>query len=136
VLNVSADHLDRHTDMAGYAKEKEHIFRGDGHMVINLDDPVVKAMQHANRNTYTFSVKTSADFYLADRNGSEYLMFRELPLMPLVELPLEGRHNAANALAAFALGTALNLDVQAMCKALKNSKAWNTVCSVSPKSVA
>lgn len=122
VLNVSADHLDRHTDMAGYAKEKEHIFRGDGYMVINLDDPVVKAMQQANRNTYTFSIKTTADFYLADQNNIEYLMFRGQPLMALAELPLEGRHNAANALAALALGTTVNLDVQAMCKALKKFK--------------
>jgi len=40
-------------------------------------------------------------------------------LMPLAGLPLEGRHNAANALAAFALGTAVNLDKQAMCNALR-----------------
>jgi UDP-N-acetylmuramoylalanine--D-glutamate ligase len=39
--------------------------------------------------------------------------------MLLAELPLEGRHNAANALAALALGTAVCLDMKAMCSALK-----------------
>jgi UDP-N-acetylmuramoylalanine--D-glutamate ligase len=52
----------------------------------------------------------------------EYLMHGENVLMPLSELPLEGRHNAANALAALALGTALGLDQQAMCSALKKFK--------------
>ena len=42
--------------------------------------------------------------------------------MPLAALPLEGRHNAANALAALALGTAVGLDSQAMCNALRNFK--------------
>jgi UDP-N-acetylmuramoylalanine--D-glutamate ligase len=42
--------------------------------------------------------------------------------MPLADLPLEGRHNAANALAALALGTAVGLDMDAMCSALKNFK--------------
>lgn len=122
VLNVSADHLDRHVDMAGYAREKQQIFRGDGAMVINLDDPVVKAMRQADRNIYTFSVKTEADFYLAKQGDGEYLMFRGQVLMPLAQLPLEGRHNAANALAALALGQAVGLDIQAMCQALKKFK--------------
>jgi UDP-N-acetylmuramoylalanine--D-glutamate ligase len=37
-------------------------------------------------------------------------------------LPLEGRHNAANALAALALGTAVGLSPEAMCDALRRFK--------------
>ncbi|MDD4906978.1 MAG: cyanophycin synthetase, partial [Methylobacter tundripaludum] len=47
------------------------------------------------------------------------LMHDETCLMPLAELPLEGRHNAANALAALALGVAVGLDEQIMCDALR-----------------
>jgi UDP-N-acetylmuramoylalanine--D-glutamate ligase len=47
------------------------------------------------------------------------------PLMALHDLPLEGRHNAANALAALALGVAVGLDVDAMCSALKTFKGLN-----------
>ena len=46
-------------------------------------------------------------------------------LMALAELPLEGLHNAANALAALALGFAVGLDEQAMCKALRKFKGLN-----------
>ncbi|MGZ8158168.1 MAG: UDP-N-acetylmuramoyl-L-alanine--D-glutamate ligase [Methylobacter sp.] len=138
VLNVSADHLDRHADLAEYAREKQRVFRGDGVMVINADDPVVyamrddcmdaggRAMQGAiakdSRKTLTFSINKKADFHLAYQGDTEYLMHNEACLMPLAELPLEGRHNAANALAALALGVAVGLDEQIMCEALRKFK--------------
>ncbi|ASF46872.1 UDP-N-acetylmuramoyl-L-alanine--D-glutamate ligase [Methylovulum psychrotolerans] len=122
VLNVSADHLDRHADMAEYAQEKQRVFRGDGAMVLNLDDPVVADMQDASRVTHTFSIRTHADFYLAGPEGEEYLMHHDERLLALADLPLEGRHNAANALAALALGVSVGLDKTAMCKALRTFK--------------
>jgi UDP-N-acetylmuramoylalanine--D-glutamate ligase len=122
VLNVSADHLDRHADLAQYAATKQRVFNGKGYMVINIDDPIVKAMQEADRNCYTFSSKTAADFCIAQSEAGEYLMGRGQALMPLSDLPLEGRHNAANALAALALAAAVDLDLTACCKALKRFK--------------
>jgi UDP-N-acetylmuramoylalanine--D-glutamate ligase len=122
VLNISADHLDRHADMAEYAQEKQRVFNGTGAMVINGDDPTVSAMREDERVTSTFSIKAAADFYLADQAGVTYLMHNDEKLMPLGELPLEGRHNAANALAALALGAAVGLDTTAMCAALRKFK--------------
>jgi UDP-N-acetylmuramoylalanine--D-glutamate ligase len=138
VLNVSADHLDRHADINAYAKEKERIFDGNGCMVINADDEIVSAMKREGRKVLTFSIQQEADFYIANKVGedggkyagsnviqeaaTEYLMENDQPLMPLAELPLEGRHNAANALAALALGVAVNLDRRAMCNALRKFK--------------
>ena len=119
VLNISADHLDRHDDIASYAREKQSVFRGTGVMVINLDDPIVKDMTLSSRQVLTFSTKESADFCIDFKDGVEYLMHKNECLMALAELPLEGRHNAANALAALALGTAIGLDAVAMCDALK-----------------
>ena len=119
VLNISADHLDRHDDIASYAREKQSVFRGTGVMVINLDDPIVKDMTLSSRQVLTFSIKESADFCIDFKDGVEYLMLKNECLMALAELPLEGRHNAANALAALALGTAIGLEAVAMCDALK-----------------
>jgi UDP-N-acetylmuramoylalanine--D-glutamate ligase len=122
VLNVTADHLDRHTDLTEYALEKQRVYLGDGVMVINADDALVNAMQQAGRKILSFSIKCKADFYLAYQGESEYLMYQQQALMPLHDLPLEGRHNAANALAALALGVAVGLDVPAMCLALRTFK--------------
>ena len=122
VLNISADHLDRHSSITDYAQQKQRIFNGDGTMVLNADDPLVAAMHEPDRTALTFSIKKPADFHLAWHGNEEYLMQGTTPLMPLAALPLEGRHNAANALAALALGTAVGLDSQAMCNALRNFK--------------
>jgi len=145
VLNVSADHLDRHPDIEFYAQEKQRIFGGNGCMVINADDAVVCAMRKTDRNVITFSIERKADFYIGHTDDAgagampgrqtapefaafstsctsayaEFLMHAEQKLMPLAELPLEGRHNAANALAALALGSAVGLDEKAMCTALR-----------------
>lgn len=120
VLNVSPDHLDRHRNIADYAAEKQRIFRGDGVMVLNADDPVVLAMRDSGRHCLTFSVNRKADFWLDDVNG--HLMRDETPLLQRSELLLEGKHNVANALAALALGTAAGLNQAAMCRALKSFK--------------
>jgi UDP-N-acetylmuramoylalanine--D-glutamate ligase len=119
VLNVTADHLDRHKDITDYAEQKQRVFLGNGVMVINVGDPIVSAMQEEGRRTLTFSIQQKADFWIGKDQDNKYLMHGEKPLLALSELPLEGRHNAANALAALALGSAIGLDEQAMCKALK-----------------
>jgi UDP-N-acetylmuramoylalanine--D-glutamate ligase len=121
VLNLSPDHLDRHDGMADYAREKQRIFRGDGAVVLNADDPLVMAMAGEGRSCLTFSVLHHADFYL-QRGDINYLMFGEQKLMRADELRLEGAHNIGNALAALALGHAVGLDLDAMCQALKKFK--------------
>jgi UDP-N-acetylmuramoylalanine--D-glutamate ligase len=122
VLNVTADHMDRHDSMEDYAAEKQKIFNGDGVMVINLDDPWVKAMVKPERKIKTFSIHSQADYCLQSEGSIDYLVSENERLMALSELPLEGLHNASNALAALALGDAIGLDRQAMCNALRQFK--------------
>jgi UDP-N-acetylmuramoylalanine--D-glutamate ligase len=117
VLNVTADHLDRHADISTYAAEKQKIFSGTGVMVLNADDPVVMAMQQQGRECRTFSVKQRADYWFDETSGN--LLRGEQILMNQVQLPLEGRHNVANALAALAMGDAVGMDDGKMCTALQ-----------------
>lgn len=120
VLNVTADHLDRHADMNDYAAQKQKIFCGDGVMVLNADDAYVAAMQNSPREQYWFSIREEKGFHIGMCNDVEWLKNETEYLMPCSDLPLEGRHNQANALAALALGTAVGLDKESMCKALAN----------------
>lgn len=118
VLNVTADHLDRHLDMSDYAEQKQRVYAGSGVMIINCDDPMVAAMRAENRNTTTFSVQQRADFWLDE----SILKHGEHCLLSVAEIPLEGKHNVANVLAAYALGSAIGIDQQAMSSAIKNFK--------------
>jgi len=125
VLNISEDHLDRHEGIKGYAKEKQKIFSGDGVMILNQDDDIVKAMNDEARDVSFFTVQKNEGFYLQERQGESWLMNDGQPIMRQQELPLEGLHNAANALAALAIGSAAGLDTSSMCQALKRFKGLN-----------
>jgi len=122
VLNISPDHLDRHHTLAGYIEAKQKVFSGNGRMILNEDDAIVKDMVVANREFISFSLQTNTGFHLEERQGEIYLMDDTSPLMKQKELPLEGMHNVANAMAALALGKAVGLDMQSMCRALRDFK--------------
>lgn len=122
VLNVSEDHLDRHGNLADYAAIKSRIYRGEGVMVINADDPVVAAMAEAGREIVRFTLnepKTAVDFGLREHHGETWLARGESLLMPAAEVRIPGRHNLANALAALALGDSCGLPLPAMLQALR-----------------
>jgi UDP-N-acetylmuramoylalanine--D-glutamate ligase len=119
VLNVTPDHMDRYADMQAYAAAKARIFERSATAVINLDDPVVATMARDKKRRVTFSIEArEADYYLAGEADGQWLCCRGERLMALDEMRIAGRHNAANALAALALGDALGLDRVAMLSAL------------------
>jgi len=122
VLNVSPDHLDRCADVAAYAAAKARLFARCDIAVINLDDPLVVAMPHAAARTLSFSLRAAigADYAIARSEGAWWLTRRDEPLLPLAAMKIKGLHNAANALAALALGEALGLPQAAMLEELQS----------------
>jgi UDP-N-acetylmuramoylalanine--D-glutamate ligase len=121
VLNVSPDHLDRYASIEKYAAAKARIFARCETCVINLDDPLVMAMPRAARRTLSFSLRASigADYALAMHAEEWWLTRAGAPLLPVAALKVKGLHNAANALAALALGEALALPQAAMLSELE-----------------
>lgn len=121
VLNVTPDHIDRHGNLERYAAGKSKIFNGDGVMVLNVDDAIVRAMRDPHRKTVTFGINQAADVSVEFGRGERaWIVHSGQRLMPTDELQLEGRHNLENALAAMALGSTLGFDNQAMCQALRD----------------
>jgi UDP-N-acetylmuramoylalanine--D-glutamate ligase len=118
---VSADHLDRYGTLAEYAASKARIFRRCGTAVLNADDPLVAAMGASAKRRLHFSLdeQSSAEYRLHRHGGREWLARGAERLLALDELKLAGRHNAANALAALALGEALELPRAAMLECLR-----------------
>jgi len=121
VLNVSCDHLDRYASLAEYAAAKARIFSKCTTAVVNLDDPVVLAMPRSAQRTLSFSLREAvgADYYCSTGSAppgaaEAWLMRRDQRLLPLTALKIKGLHNAANALAALALGEALGLALSPM----------------------
>jgi len=120
VLNVTPDHLDRYHDLAEYAAAKARIFERCATAVVNLDDQVVVRMPRPGQRRVGFSLRRhDADFRLLAKDGEDWLAAGEVPLLPLGALRLPGRHNAANALAALALGSVAGIPAAAMTGVLR-----------------
>ena len=119
VLNVTPDHLDRYRDVAEYAAAKARIFERCTTAIVNLDDELVTHMTRPGQRQLGFSLsRNDADFGLLARDGRDWLAAGGEAVMPLDALKLPGRHNAANALAALAVGTACGLRRAAMTEVL------------------
>jgi UDP-N-acetylmuramoylalanine--D-glutamate ligase len=122
VLNVTPDHMDRYADMGAYAAAKARIFERCSTAVLNLDDPLVAAMRRPGQNTLTFSLHADrgADYFLLNDGGRDWLCHGGERLLAVDSMRIVGTHNAANALAALALGDALSLQRPAMIAALQD----------------
>jgi len=121
VLNITADHLDRYDNEQAYHNAKARIFSGDGVMVINHDDELVKQLAKHSRQQIGFSLNkdNGAELSVMDYDGDLWLSHHGKPLLAVTSLKVVGKHNIANALAALALGTAMTLAMTEMLSALQ-----------------
>jgi UDP-N-acetylmuramoylalanine--D-glutamate ligase len=121
VLNLSADHLDRHGSMPAYHQAKHRIFRGCRKAVVHADDPLTVPLvgSEVELISWRLGEPDLKGFGLRTLEGVEMLCAGFEPLMPASELPLSGRHNLANVLAALALGEGAGLPREAMVAAVR-----------------
>ena len=100
ILNITPDHLDRHGTFERYVDLKARAIEDSDYAVLNGRDPVVGA--------------------LAKRARGEVVWFDEH--QPLPPMPLPGRHNMENALAAAAVGRTAGLSDEAINNAIRSFK--------------
>jgi UDP-N-acetylmuramoylalanine--D-glutamate ligase len=122
MLNLTGDHLDRYDGMTEYAAAKARIFAGAGAQVLNRDDARSMAMAQPGRAVWSFGLdepRAGRQWGVLAEAAGPVLARGARGLMPLAELPLAGRHNAANALAALALAHAIALPEPPLLDALR-----------------
>jgi UDP-N-acetylmuramoylalanine--D-glutamate ligase len=121
VLNVSADHLDRHGTLELYAALKEKLLKSAEHAVVNADDPLVAAMGARHARVVPFSVRSelAQGYSVVVTEGERWLARDCEPLLRSSELGIRGTHNEANALAALALTESLTTNIESALEALR-----------------
>ncbi|PCH61210.1 MAG: UDP-N-acetylmuramoyl-L-alanine--D-glutamate ligase [Gammaproteobacteria bacterium] len=128
VLNVTADHLDRHASMQVYAETKLTVYKDCMHPVANNDFiastqrylPVMSQYLAEAAINYSLAEPVfDSDFGLHELNGEKYLARGRRNLLLLSDLGIKGTHNVSNALAALAMGSVLGLSESAMLDTLK-----------------
>ncbi len=119
ILNISADHLDRYTDMRAYILAKLRVYFGAEHIVVNRNDVLTHPPLAAGSKPIYFGGKADfGSFGLLDHDGEIYLAKNLTPLLSARSLNIKGKHNVDNALAALALGDAAGIPMNAMLKTL------------------
>jgi UDP-N-acetylmuramoyl-L-alanyl-D-glutamate--2,6-diaminopimelate ligase len=123
--NLTRDHLDFHRGMKDYFEAKARLFESlrqsgnkDRKAVINVDDPYGQQLvgrYGRDLSIVTYGLGARADFRASDfkieMNGTSYRLDAK-DKSYLVRLPLIGRFNIYNSLAALATARAVGLDVR------------------------
>ncbi len=115
LTNIGDTHLEFMKDRHGVAQEKAELLQAlpeKGAAVLNADDPLVMAIgsTYAPPHRITFGLEEKAEVYATDIHdaglaGSRFRLMGEHE----VRLPMPGRHNVANCLAACAGAYAMGM---------------------------
>lgn len=130
VTNAGAAHLERLQSVAGVAEAKAGIYRGlrsDGVAVINADDAFADyfRVQAGDHPVITYAIEADATIKAEAVVLGQVSSFRLCTPAGsrMVELPLAGRHNILNALAATALTQTVGASLDQIVEALAGVEA-------------
>lgn len=132
VLNISADHLDRHGSMPVYHQAKHRVFRGAHAVVANRADPLTIPLleQQADVVLWRPNDPDLKEFGVRDVDGVATVVRGFTPLIAVADLPLSGQHNVYNTLAALALGCAAGMSIDGMLAGLKEFRGLPHRCEL------
>jgi UDP-N-acetylmuramoylalanine--D-glutamate ligase len=124
-LNVTPDHLDRHHTLEKYAAAKGRLFetqQKDDYAVLNADDAHCVAYSAITLGrTVWFSSTRAITPGVWLENGS--LWFDGELLMPAGEIPIRGRHNVENTMAAAAVARLAGAELADIARAVRSFRA-------------
>lgn len=125
LLNLSADHLDRHQSLDAYGAAKARIFANqtpDDWAVVNADDPRALAIARAGRaRRFDFGLDHPPADGVTVQDGAIVRRDRgaSAPVLPLSAVKLPGRHLLTDVLAATAVGCLAGVPPEAMRRAVE-----------------
>ncbi len=122
VLNVSADHMDRYDDLNAYACSKQRIYETAEKHIVNIDDSLSQPVRGNAAGTIEFTLHEPAEHQLgvAVVGGERCLCKGKDVLIKVREVRLKGNHNLQNAMAALALGMAIDIPLASMLSTLRS----------------
>jgi UDP-N-acetylmuramoyl-L-alanyl-D-glutamate--2,6-diaminopimelate ligase len=111
--NLTRDHLDYHKTFEAYTAAKERLFTGLSHKstaILNADEPassrLADAARRAGARVLTYSARSSGDLCASDLRtdlgGTDFVLNGMGISRTKLRVPLAGRYNVENALAAAA----------------------------------
>jgi len=124
ILNISADHLERHKTLENYCAAKQIIYKNCSFAVYNREDAATKPIkQNTNLHLESFALTPplhSQDWGIVEINNTFHLAQGDTLFLNTALLKLQGRHNWLNALAASALARQLDIPFETISKVLQH----------------
>ena len=124
-LNVTPDHLDRHHTIEKYAAAKGRLFetqRAGDYAILNADDPYCVDYSAVTRGkTLWFSLTRAVTPGVWVDN--HMIWFDGDPLMDIADIPIRGRHNIENTMAAAAAARLAGASLPDIGRAVRSFRA-------------
>ncbi len=133
ILNISPDHLDRHSDLRQYIWLKSRILtnqKSDGFTILNRDDPYVYPLRRKTRaEVIFFSQKKKLERGVFLRGPHIVRKFEgEEVVVSTDKISFTGSHNLENILSAIAIASLYRLEKEAVREALLEFKGLPHRC--------
>jgi UDP-N-acetylmuramate--alanine ligase len=134
VTNIDREHMNSYRDIEDVIRcftdfvNKVPFY---GAAVLCLDDPNVQAMiPHVKRKRVTYGLTAQADIsaheiQYNDHFGSSFTVYKGTQVLGKIELPVPGKHNVYNALAATAVATELGVEFEIIAEGFRVFKNAN-----------
>ncbi|UCG23112.1 MAG: UDP-N-acetylmuramoyl-L-alanine--D-glutamate ligase [Chloroflexota bacterium] len=129
ILNITANHLDRHKTMSAYAEAKANILRyqrPDDIAVLSADDAGADNLSSSVAGRLRrFSLELPVEDGAFVGQGKIWLRDadREWAVCDVDEIPLRGRHNVLNVLAAAVLADSAGITTDSIVRAIRGFEA-------------
>lgn len=132
VLNISEDHMDRYDSIQEYHAAKHRIFRNCRRFVVNRDDPLTRPLIADSTPNVSFGLNAPDlnQYGVLVEGGEKWLARGREKLLPVSAMKIRGDHNVANALAALALGDAVDLPMDVMLQTLREFRGLPHRCEL------
>ncbi len=122
LLNVTPDHMDRYADFAAYRDAKFNLFRNQSDSdcaVLNFDDPeCYPAPEWLASRQLLFSSSRWLDSGASVSGDDLFVLGRKI--LSLGEIPLRGRHNVDNVLAACLVADLHGISLESMASTIRS----------------
>ena len=134
LLNLSADHLDRHESLEHYAAAKARVYANARAAVVNRDDESASALLTDDFDgpvmSFGLDEPSGPQVGLRVVDGQSCIVIGDTALLRVDELGIRGHHNLSNALAACALSYLAGIPRHAMVTGLRTFRALPHRCEL------
>ena len=127
ITNIKSDHLDFYKSYANiisaFSKHLTNLEKNSGTLVYNADDETCVKLSQKVTQKISYGFKPSADIQCMSYNFKENQTFIQVATKEhklFMNIPIIGKHNIYNTLAAFGVGVALKMNLEKVSSSLKN----------------